>query len=136
MTGNVDQPNTGGSDRSDDRLVPERARVIKSPRVAPTPIRIDPTAPVPSPIRDDSTIAVAAELQADFMPRLVKTQITYRGLVCSGLTGAEAAGLIGYVSGLAPAHVPWTMPQINRLLFLRNLYSNTEWGKAEREPAD
>ena len=72
----------------------------------------------------------------DVLPRTIKTQASYHQLVSSGLTGAEAAGLIGYVSGL-PANVsPWTMTQINRLLFLRALYNEARWGEAERQPDD
>jgi len=56
--------------------------------------------------------------------------------VSSGLTGAEAASLIGYVAGLPSKPSPWTMSQINRMLFLRALYNQSSWGEAERRPAD
>ena len=29
----------------------------------------------------------------------------------------------------------WTLSQVNRLLYLRFLYSNSDWGEAERRPA-
>jgi hypothetical protein len=56
-------------------------------------------------------------------------------LTAAGLTGAEAAGVIGYVVGLNPCEEPWTLKQVNKMLFLRELYSSGEWAEAERRPA-
>jgi len=40
--------------------------------------------------------------------------------------------LIGYVVGLPECDSRWSLEQINRLLFLRDLYSNKAWGEVER----
>ncbi len=53
-----------------------------------------------------------------------------------GLTSAEAVGVIRHVSGLPTCASPWTMDQINRLLFLRSLYTESEWGRDEHKKAD
>jgi hypothetical protein len=81
------------------------------------------------------TARASTPSRPDILPRLIKTQVAYRQLVSSGLTSTEAAGLIGYVSGLGPNPSTWTMIQINRLLFLRSLYHEAEWGQAERRAA-
>jgi len=82
----------------------------------------------------DELVAVAP-IAPDVAPRLVQTQAAYRLLITSGFSGADAAGLIGYVVGLHTCNSRWSLSQVNRLLFLRNLYTNTDWGEAEREPA-
>jgi hypothetical protein len=98
-------------------------------------IGIDPFAPVPDVLPDEAIIAVAAPLPPSVLPRKLRIQASYRQLVCSGLTGAEAAGLIGYVSGLPQNVSPWSIGQVNKVLFLRALYQESEWGKTERLPA-
>jgi enoyl-CoA hydratase/carnithine racemase len=80
-------------------------------------------------------LSLAMPLAPDLAPRELRTQAAYRMLITNGIAGAEAAALIGYVVGLAPAASRWNLSQINRLLFLRDLYSNTEWGESERLPA-
>jgi len=85
----------------------------------------------------DALLALALEtsLVPDLAPREIQTQAAYRFLVASGIRGADAAALIGYVVGLTPCESRWNLKQINRLLFLRNLYSKSEWGEVERQPA-
>jgi len=100
------------------------------------PIGIDPSAPIPEPLADETVVKVASAMAPDVLPRIVKTQASYRQLVSSGLTGAEAAGLIGYVSGLPTNVSPWAMTQIHQLPFLRALYNEARWGEAERKPGD
>jgi hypothetical protein len=56
----------------------------------------------------------------------------HRVLVAGGFDEGDAAALIGYVVGLAESDSRWSLGQINRLLFLRDLYSNEDWGKVER----
>jgi hypothetical protein len=136
MTGNADHPSVDGTGRTEGRPSPARARGAGNPQAAPVPIDIDPSAPIPDPLAYDSTVAVASAIPPDVLPRTIRTQAAYRQLVSSGLTGAEAAGLIGYVSGLTPKASPWSMTQINRLLFLRALYGEGKWGEAERRPDD
>jgi hypothetical protein len=99
------------------------------------PISIGPAAPIPGLLSDETTVAVVAPLPPDVLPRKIRTQASYRQLVSSGLSSAEAAGLIGYVSGLPSSVGPWNLSQINRMLFLRALYLESDWGKAERIPA-
>jgi hypothetical protein len=98
----------------------------------PVPIGIDSTGTAPDPIHGERRAPSMTALPPEVLPRLISTQTAYRQLVSSGLTGTEAAGLIGFVSGLAPNTTPWTMSQVNRLLFLRSLYRDGEWGRAER----
>jgi hypothetical protein len=71
----------------------------------------------------------------DFAPRAIQTQAAYRQLITSGFSGQDAAGLISYVVGLPRTDGRWSLSQVNRLLFLRDLYSNTDWGVDERRPA-
>jgi hypothetical protein len=83
---------------------------------------------------DLATVSIAEQIPPDILPRLIATQASYRYLVTSGLTGAEAAGIIGYVSGLSVGGGRWSLAQVNRLLFLQNLYNRTQWGNLERRP--
>ena len=82
------------------------------------------------------TAAVPAAVPAakDALPRLIKTQAAYRRLLQDGCNGQEAAGLISYVVGLAPCASRWSLGQVNRMLFLRDLYRNSEWGRSEQNP--
>jgi len=83
--------------------------------------------------------AMAAELETpippDVLPRLLQTQAAYRLLITSGFTGVDAAGLISYVVGLPRCDSRWSLAQVNRMLFLRSLYTDTKCGEAERRPA-
>jgi hypothetical protein len=84
---------------------------------------------------EPEVVAAVTPIAPDVMPRLLQTQAAYRLLITSGFSGADAAGLIGYVSGLPACSSRWSLNQVNRLLFLRDLYTNTAWGEAERDPA-
>ena len=134
MTGKADHSSTDGAGRTTGRQTPSRARAGRDSRATPLPIGIQPSAAIPDPTADEITVAAASAMPRDVLPRTVKTQASYHQLVSGGLTGAEAAGLIGYVSGLPTKESPWTMAQINRLLFLRALYNEASWGEAERRP--
>jgi hypothetical protein len=100
------------------------------------PIGLNPSAPIPDRLNEEAFVAVVPAMAPDVLPRTIRTQVSYRQLVSSGLTGAEAASLIGYVAGLPSKPSPWTMSQINGMLFLRALYNQSSWGEAERRPAD
>jgi hypothetical protein len=80
-------------------------------------------------------LALPARLAPDHVPQDLQIQATYRLLVTSGMPSADAAALIGYAVGLPPCQSRWSLAQINSLLFLRDLYANTEWGESERQPA-
>jgi hypothetical protein len=90
---------------------------------------VGPTVPA---VADTSTEVM---IPPDILPRLLQTQASYRLLVTSGFSSQDAAGLIGYVVGLGPCESRWSLAQVNRLLFLRDLYSNTRWGETERQSA-
>ncbi len=82
-----------------------------------------------------TSVDAVAVLPPDVMPRTIQTQASYRLLVSSGLSGQDAAGLIGYVVGLPAGGSRWSLYQVNRLLFLRASYLDSAWGEAERRPA-
>jgi hypothetical protein len=85
--------------------------------------------------REDLAIPTVAPIPPDLVPRELPTQAAYRLLITSGISWQEAAGLISYVVGLRPCDSRWSLPQVNRLLFLRALYCNSDWGETERRPA-
>jgi len=45
----------------------------------------------------------------------------YRGLLLRGLAPGEAANLTAFACGLQVGPTQWTIGEVNRLLFLRNL---------------
>lgn len=79
-------------------------------------------------------ISLDSFIPPDITPRAIRTQAAYRLLVTSGFSGADAAGLISFVVGLPQGNSRWSLSQVNRLLFLRDLYANTDWGRDERRP--
>jgi hypothetical protein len=93
-----------------------------------------------SPSEDPSATGIVAgsavaPIPPDVLPRPLQTQTAYRFLVASGFSGLDAAGLISYVVGLPQGDARWSLAQVNQLLFLRAIYSNGDWGEAERRPA-
>jgi hypothetical protein len=80
----------------------------------------------------DSIWPTEPPLPSDILPRLFETQVAYRELVECGFSEEDASGLIGYAVGLSACESRWSIGQVNRLLFLRDLYSNTGWGRTER----
>ncbi len=127
------------SKRDETKGKPERRAVrarVRASRTSPprtVPIAIESgTAPEVLPYQMPASMATEHHLA----PRPFATQIAYRQLITSGLSSTEAAGLIGFVAGLATNVTPWTMSQVNRMLFLRSLYRETRWGEAERRPAE
>ena len=44
---------------------------------------------------------------------------TIRQLQFRGLSAAEATNVAAYLAGIRPSVTPWTLPQIERLLFVR-----------------
>ena len=133
MAGKADHPSTGGTGRTEGRPTPARGRGARS-HATSVPIGIDSAAPISDPQTDEAIVAVAAPLPPDVLPRKIRTQACYRQLVSSGLSGAEAAGLIGYVSGLSSSVGPWSLNQVNRMLFLRALYLGDRLGQSGEKP--
>jgi hypothetical protein len=104
-------------------------------RVAPHTIGIHAQTGVAAPTEERASVSVEVPLEPDLLPRAVRTQASYRLLTAAGLSGAEATGVIGYVVGLKPGRQPWTLKEVNKVLFLRELYASNDWGEAERKPA-
>jgi hypothetical protein len=48
-------------------------------------------------------------------------RVTHRLLVMRGLTPNEAANLTAYIAGIAPSNATWSLVEVSRLLFLREL---------------
>jgi hypothetical protein len=126
MAGQAGRRDTGRTGRTDGRSTSGRSRAARQP---------EELAVVGETAAEQTCVSVQAPLAPDLMPRTVRTQASYRMLTAAGLTGAEAAGVIGYVVGLNPCEEPWTLKQVNKMLFLRELYSSGEWAEAERRPA-
>ena len=83
--------------------------------------------------QDNRAAPRATPLPPDLLPRVPEIQEAHRLLVAGGFDDADSAALIGYVVGLPECDSRWSLGQISRLLFLRDLYSNTEWGEVERQ---
>jgi hypothetical protein len=62
------------------------------------------------------------------------TRAIYRLLVLRGLAPDEAANLIAYVCGLPVDAGLWTLPEIDRLLFLQALARAGRWGARDGVP--
>jgi hypothetical protein len=65
----------------------------------------------------------------------VATLPTHRALVRKGLTVAEAANLTAYLCGIPLREVQWSLSQVNRLLFVRELHRTGRIGEALETPA-
>ena len=50
------------------------------------------------------------------------TQATYRALLLRGLRPGEAANLTAFLCEIPVGRQPWRIDEVNRLLFLRELY--------------
>jgi len=61
----------------------------------------------------------------------VRTRATYRLLLMRGLDPAEAANLTAYLCGIEVTETPWSIGEINRLLFLRSLARAGRWRAGE-----
>ena len=59
------------------------------------------------------------------------TRSTYRLLVMRGLAPDEAANLTAFMAGIPVGEATWTLPQVNRLLFLRSLQRSGRFGERD-----
>ena len=59
---------------------------------------------------------------------------TYRQLVSRGFASGEAANLTAYLKGLPIGDQPWTLRQLNALLFLRTLQERGRFGLDDGRP--
>jgi hypothetical protein len=75
---------------------------------------------VASAVASGSATAITTASSPEPSPDL-HTRAIYRNLLLRGLAPAEAANLTAYLAGIAVGDTTWTLPQINRLLFLREM---------------
>ena len=133
MAGQADRSSTGQTGPVARRPAAGRPRSGATRReFTAVPLDIIPAETAATGIMDGSAVL---PIPPDVMPRSVQTQAAYRLLVSSGFSGQDAAGLIGYVVGLPQSDYRWSLAQVNHLLFLRAIYSNSDLGEAERRPA-
>jgi hypothetical protein len=125
MAGQASRRGIDRTGRTDGRST--SARAIRFPEIE----QIESDVPTEERVQ----VFVEAPLAPDFVSRTVRTEASYRLLTATGLTGAEAAGVIAYVVGLKACEQPWILKQVNKVLFLRELYASGDWGEAERKPA-
>jgi hypothetical protein len=64
-------------------------------------------------------------------PAEIPTRTTYRLLLTRGLDPTEAANLTAYLCGIDVTGTPWSIGEVNRLLFLRNLARSGRWGPGD-----
>ena len=57
------------------------------------------------------------------------TQRTFRALLRKGLTIAEASNLTAFLCGIPLNDVQWSLAQVNRLLFIRELHRTGRIGE-------
>jgi hypothetical protein len=57
---------------------------------------------------------------------------TYRGLIARGLAPHEAANITAVLAGIPIVAQPWTLREVNHLVFLRTLRERGQWGPSER----
>jgi hypothetical protein len=58
-----------------------------------------------------------------------RTRATYRMLIFRGLEPTEAANLTAFMCGIPVADQRWSLPEVNRLLFLRELNRTGRFGE-------
>jgi hypothetical protein len=61
---------------------------------------------------------------------------TYRQLVSQGFASGEAANLTAYLKGLPIGEQPWTLRQVNVLVFLRTLQERGRFGLDDGRPME
>lgn len=69
-------------------------------------------------------------------PQPIVTRVTYRQLMMRGLDAPAAANLTAYMAGLAIGAQPWSLPEINRMLFLRDLAQRGRWAASGLDHLD
>ena len=133
MAGKADHSSTGQTGPMSRRSAAGRPQPANGqPERVSVPIEAET---VEEPFAPQTIASSPTLISPDVLPRLLQTQASYRLLVSSGFTGQDAAALISYVVGLPRCDSRWSLAQVNRMLFLRALYSDSKWGEAERRPA-
>ena len=85
MAGQASRRGTDRSGRTDGRYT--SARAIRFPEIEQIESDV--------PTEERAQVFVETPLAPDFISRTVRTEASYRLLTATGLTGAEAAGVIG-----------------------------------------
>jgi hypothetical protein len=89
------------------------------------PISLDaPSSPVLAAVSagaSGSATAITTQASSPEPITPFPTRATYRGLILRGLAPDEAANLTAYLAGIAVGESHWTIAQINKLLFLREM---------------
>jgi hypothetical protein len=96
---------------ADSRPAAEADSAVESGSSTSTASRPTATQPNPAPTHGDPA-----------------TRATFRLLLLRGLAPDEAANLTAYLCGLPVRDARWTLGEINRLLFLRELSRSGRWG--------
>ena len=60
-----------------------------------------------------------------------RTRATYRMLIFRGLAPAEAANLTAFLCGIPVGEAHWSIAEVNRLLFLRELNRTGKFGSED-----
>jgi hypothetical protein len=83
----------------------------------------------------DSRASATTAATADRAPTgdPLVTRSTYRMLLMRGLAPAEAADLTAFMCGIPVGEVHWSLDQVNRLLFLRELTRTGRFGAQDGE---
>jgi hypothetical protein len=68
-----------------------------------------------------SSTEAPTSIEARTAPDPVVTRATYRALLLKGLAPDEAANLTAFICGIQVGDQRWTLREVNRLLFLREL---------------
>jgi hypothetical protein len=63
------------------------------------------------------------------------TTATYRMLLVRGMTPTEAANLTAFMCGIPAAKTGWSIKEVNRLLFLRELNRTGRFPDGASQPA-
>ena len=69
-----------------------------------------------------------AKARATAADRRIGPTATYRDLVVRGFASGEAANLTAYLNDLPIEEQPWTLRQVNAVLFLRKLRETGQFG--------
>ena len=81
------------------------------------------------------TMASPAQAAAPASPTTPSPRSVWRLLQMKGMTPDEAANLTAFLYGLPTADLRWTLPQLNKLLFLRQMQQTGRFGAGDGETA-
>jgi hypothetical protein len=81
----------------------------------------------------EATITMASPAQAatPATPAAPSPRSVWRLLQMKGMTPDEAANLTAFLYGLPTADLNWTLPQLNKLLFLRQMRQTGRFGDTD-----